>query len=73
VPIKVQTPAGSIRVYISLPAECGATPDALMTALEALAAAGLPLDTWSARESSGSGGSWGNRTGYGNNNRNWRR
>jgi hypothetical protein len=80
VPVKVQTPAGSIRLYFSLPAECAATPEALMAALESLAAAGLPLDTWSPRESAG-GSAWGgnNRPGYGSSyggygsNRNWRR
>lgn len=75
VPVKIQTPAGSIRVYFSLPAECAASPEALMSALEALSAAGLPLDTWSGRES-GSGSSWGgsgNRSGYGNSRNNWRR
>lgn len=72
VPLKLQTPIGSIRVYISLPAECAANPDTLMNTLETLAAADWPLDAWSGRESRGSGGSWGNRTGYSNRN-NWRR
>ncbi|TCT21183.1 hypothetical protein [Thiobaca trueperi] len=76
VPVKIQTPAGSIRVYLSLPAECAASPDALMSALEALAAAGLPLDTWSGARESGS--AWGNSRSNGgwsgNSNRNtWRR
>ncbi|WP_200331007.1 hypothetical protein [Thiocystis violacea] len=68
VPVKMQTPAGSIRLYFSLPAECAATPEALMAALEAMAAAGLPLDTWSPRDSGG-GSSWGGsrRDSYGNN------
>ncbi len=65
VPIKLQTPAGSLRVYLSLPAECAATPQALMSAIEALAALGLPLDTWQPKSESGS--SWGNK-----NRSNWR-
>ncbi len=76
VPVKIQTPAGSIRVYFSLPAECAATPDALMSALEALAAAGLPLDTWSPKDNGGGWGGHGRSNGgwNGNSNRgNWRR
>lgn len=76
VPVKFQTPIGSIRVYISLPAEYGATPDTLMNALETLAAADWPLDAWSGRDSSRNGGSWGgggNRSGYSNSRNNWRR
>ena len=67
VPIKLQTPAGSLRVYLSLPAEYAATPQTLMAAIEGLAALGLPLDTWQPKSDSGNGNgsSWGNR----NNNR----
>ena len=60
VPIKLQTPAGSLRVYLSLPAECAATPAALMAAIEGLAALGLPLDTWTPKAKDGS---WGNNRG----------
>lgn len=70
VPIKLQTPAGSLRVYLSLPAECAATPAALMAAIEALAALGLPLDTWQPKSDSGNGSSWGNSRG--NNRGGWR-
>ena len=69
VPIKLQTPQGSLRVYLSLPAECAATPQALMSAIEALAALGLPLDTWQPK-SEGSGSNWGSNS---NNRNNWRR
>lgn len=76
VPVKIQTPAGSIRVYLSLPAEAGASPAALMAALEALAAAGLPLDTWQPSQSGGND-SWGGARNSGwNRDRNaggWRR
>ena len=68
VPIKLQTPQGSLRVYLSLPAECAATPQALMSAIEALAALGLPLDTWQPKSDSGS--HWGSNS---NNRSNWRR
>lgn len=57
IPIKLQTPAGSLRVYLSLPAECAATPQALMAAIESLAALGLPLDTWQPKSD---GNGWGN-------------
>ena len=69
IPIKLQTPAGTLRVYLSLPAECAATPAALMAAIEGLAALGLPLDTWQPKSDSGNGSSWGGRS----NNSNWRR
>lgn len=74
VPIKLPTPMGTIRIYLSLPAEAGATPQALMQAIESLAAAGLPLDTWQPSNQGGgsgwggggnSGGGWGNRGGGG--------
>ncbi|EXJ16945.1 hypothetical protein [Imhoffiella purpurea] len=72
VPVKMQTPAGSIRLYFSLPAECAATPEALMAALESMAAAGLPLDTWSSRES-GSGWGGSRRDSYASNRGGWKR
>lgn len=64
VPIKVWTPAGSLRVYLSLPAESAASPAALNAALESLAAAGLPLDTWEGKSSSWGGHSKSNRGGW---------
>jgi len=67
VPIKVQTPAGSVRCYLALPPEAAATPAALMAALESLAAAGVPIDAW--QPSGDKGGSWGNRSSQGGWNR----
>lgn len=57
VPVALETPIGKIRVYLSLPAECGRDPAALLAALEALAIAGWPLDAWRPKESGGGG--WG--------------
>lgn len=63
VPIKIQTPNGSMRCYISLPAELGQNPPALMAALEALANAGFPLDIWQPRARWGGGGGGGGNGG----------
>lgn len=46
VPVKINTPKGEIRCYLSLPAESAASPDAILTALQALDSAGFPLDFW---------------------------
>lgn len=56
VPIKVQTPAGSLRIYLSLGPAAMASPAALQQAIDGLAALGLPLDTWGG---SSGGSSWG--------------
>lgn len=75
VPISVETPKGKIRCYLSLPAECGANPDALMAALAELDAAGYPLDIWNRDQGGGNwnrgGGS--NGGGWGGNRGGWRR
>lgn len=65
VPIKVQTPEGSLRVYLMLPAEVGASEDALMSALEGLAAQGAPLDVYQPNQNRGGWGG-GNHNGGGN-------
>lgn len=74
IPVKVDTPIGSVRVDLHLPAEFGQSPQALLGAIQALANAGYPVDAWQPRESSGGGWgnsnggnsvSWGNRSGYG--------
>jgi hypothetical protein len=57
VPISVDTPVGKIRVYLNFPGSAAASPTALLGLIEQLAAAGLPLDAWQPKESSG----WGNR------------
>ncbi len=73
IPVKVETPIGSVRVDLHLPAECGQSPQALLGAIQALANAGYPVDAWKPKEqqgwggnvnSYGSGGGW-NRGGGG--------
>ena len=68
VPVKIGRGRGTIRLYLWLPADCAASPQALNTALDELERAGLPLDTYEPRESGWGNAGWGN-----NNNRNWRR
>ena len=68
VPVKIDTPMGLLKVQFHLPAEAAASPQALMAAIEALAAAGLRLDTWQQKDNGGSwggnsGGSWGGNNG----------
>lgn len=71
VPIKVSTPAGEMRAYLSLPAEVGQNPQALIAVLQQLANAGYPLDTWQPKNSGGDwgggqqGGGWNNGGGGG--------
>lgn len=71
IPVKVDTPLGSVRVDLHLPAECGQSPQALLGAIQLLVQAGYPVDAWKPRDSGGgwggaSGGSgWGNNTGNG--------
>ncbi len=60
VPIKVQTPIGSVRVYLSLPAEAAASLQALEAAIGQLAQAGLPVDAWVPRQPQQGGGGYGN-------------
>lgn len=57
VPVSVQTPEGKVRCTFFLGAEHAATPEALMSALETMANAGIPIDAWQDKKS---GGSWGN-------------
>jgi len=64
VPVKLEGPAGSIRYYLHLPAECAATLDTQIAAIEAIERSGIPLDTWSSRSNSG---------GYGRSNGDYRR
>lgn len=73
VPLKLQTPIGDVRVYLQLGPEAAANPQALQSAIQALANAGLPVDAWQPRDSgggngwggNGGGGYSGNRGGYG--------
>lgn len=71
VPVKIQTPDGSCRIYLHLPAECAATPSALLAALESLAQSGVPLDIWQQSESRGGG--WGSQRQSGGSSRGYTR
>lgn len=64
VPVKLETPIGSVRVDLHLPAECGQSPQALLGAIQLLANAGYPVDAWQPRDS-GNGGGWGGNNGWG--------
>ena len=72
IPVKIDTPLGSVRVDLHLPAECGQSPQALLGAIQALSQAGYPVDAWQRKDSGwgggssgGGGGGYGNRGGYG--------
>ena len=65
VPVKIDTPIGSVRVDIHLPAECGQSGQAIQNAIQALANAGLPVDAWQPRNDGGGYGGGYNRGGYG--------
>lgn len=66
IPIKVQTPIGSVRCYVSLPPEAAASESALMEAIKRLVDMGLAVDAYQAREN---GGGWGGNRDGGNFNR----
>ena len=72
IPVKIETPMGSVRVDLHLPAECGQSPQALLGAIQALAHAGYPVDAWQPRQEQGGWGNsssgWGNRNSYSNRN-----
>lgn len=78
VPIKVQTPAGEIRLGLQLQLTPEtATPEGIMGALQWLQSQGFPLDIWQPKQSGGwgggnNGGGW-NRggSGYGGGGRRW--
>lgn len=69
VPVKIPTPAGDVRLYLELPGELANNEQALMQALEAIAAR-FQLDAWQPRNqgwNNGGGGGF-RRGGYGRNN-----
>ncbi|HAS86793.1 MAG TPA: hypothetical protein DCS31_08365 [Candidatus Competibacteraceae bacterium] len=64
----METPIGSVRVDLHLPAECGQSPQALLAAIQGLANAGYPVDAWQPRNQDGGngwGGNGGNSGGWG--------
>ena len=66
VPVKIPYQGGNIKCMFALPPEAASSPAALMAALDALAAAGLPLDIWQPSGNQQGGGWSGNRGGYNN-------
>lgn len=58
IPVALQTPLGKVRVYFWLGPEAAASPEALMSALEQLSAAGIPIDAWDSGKSG-----WGGKSG----------
>jgi hypothetical protein len=73
VPVKIPFDGGNIKVNFHLPPEVASSPQALTAAIEALAAAGLPLDVWRPKDSGGSGGWGGSSSGGGWNRGGYRR
>lgn len=68
VPLRIETPEGTVRVYISLPGEAANGPAAILGSLRRLIDLGLPVDVYAGgarswRESSGNG--WGADGGWG--------
>ncbi len=82
VPLKMRTPRGDIRVYLSLPPEVASSPESLVAAVGRLVEMGLPVDIFSQDRGpgwGGGGGNWGGgnqgwqgRGGYGGNGGYWR-
>jgi hypothetical protein len=64
VPVKIARGRGTIRLYLWLPPECAASPQAMNAALDDLERAGIPLDVYEPRESGWQGGNF---------NRGWRK
>ncbi len=64
IPVSVQTPAGKVRCTFWLDASHTQTPAALMSAIEAMVNAGLPVDSWQNNQQGGN--SWGGNQGGGN-------
>jgi hypothetical protein len=56
VPVKMESSAGSVRVYFAFPAEF-AEPEKLSGLLETLINAGVPVDAWKPQQNK----SWGGR------------
>ena len=61
VPIKVETPQGSLRCYLALPPEVAASPEAFLGAIRQLIDMGIPLDMYQPKQDGG----WQNRNGNG--------
>lgn len=56
IPLKIDTPNGSLKLFVSLPAEVMQSEQSLMSAIEGLVNAGLPVDFWQSKSSGWGGG-----------------
>ena len=63
IPVKIDTPIGSVRVDIHLSSEHGQSGQAIQNAIQMLAQAGLPVDAWQPRNDGGGYGGGYNRGG----------
>lgn len=70
IPIKYQTPMGSVKVLLTLPADCASSPAALDVAMQNIMALGFELDAWKPKDQ---GGGWGGYNRGGNTSGGWRR
>ncbi len=62
IPIKLETPMGSVKIHLSLPPEVASSMSSLMEAVNRLAAMGLPIDAYQPKQNNwggGGGGGWG--------------
>jgi hypothetical protein len=67
VPLKVEIPMGSIRVYASFPGEAASSPEVLLDTIRRLVDLGLPVDIYRGGDGGwrkGSGAGWGNGGGW---------
>lgn len=66
VPIKIQTPMGECRCYVTLPGEVLQNQQMLGNAIMALQNMGYQVDTWQPRNQyNNGGGNWNNQNGGG--------
>ena len=74
IPIKVETPNGSLRCYLSLPPEVASSPEAFLGAIRKLIDMGFPVDLYQPKQDGGwnrngggggGGGGWNNGGGNG--------
>lgn len=68
VPIKIPAGNGTVRLYLRFGPEAAASPQSIMAVLNALAAAGMPIDVYVPKNSwggrGGNGGGWGGNRGW---------
>jgi len=71
VPIKVETPLGSVKCHLALPGELAENPEALLSAIKQLVDMGVPVDIY--QGGSRDNGGWNRGNGGGNGGGNWNR